>query len=494
MKRCVRYLVVTLSCLLAVITLGVVWPRARAPLPDSIDSRLIVNARILDVANGKTLPPTRVLIERGVITAIGDGLEADSSIPLLDAGGRYLSPGFWDMHTHALQLSPQLHLPLFVANGVTGVRDMMGCPESEDSLLACSGDKRAWTKAAAAGTMSSPRFVELASFYFDNPEMAPDQAAALATTYHERGVDTLKVYNRVAKPAYLRLAAEGRRIGMPLVGHLPKAVDLNEAVTAGQRSFEHAHLFVRHCFKDAAAWRSGALDGESPTRLAERMVAEYDRAACDKVFSLLRANGSWFVPTHVTREEDARAADPDFLADPRLEYLDPLSRWAYRDDLKATSARYPGVEGRAALRKYFDHGLALTGAAHRAGVQILVGTDTGIGGFRYHDEMAWLVRAGMSPAAVVRAATLDAARYAQADDRFGSIAVGKVADVVLLEANPFEAIANTRRIWAVLLGGRLYDRDRLDSLLRFTRDQAASPANWIKLVLGFLTSPTSKEL
>lgn len=125
---------------------------------------------------------------------------------------------------------------------------------------------------------------------------------------------------------------------------------------------------------------------------------------------------------------------------------------------------------------------------------VLVGTDTANGGFRYHDEMALLVRAGLSPAEVLKAATIDAARYARLDRRFGTVAVGKRADVVLLHANPLTNIGNTRRIGAVLIDGRLYDRDRLDAQLSFVREQANSVSNWLKLLWGFAASSVSGEL
>lgn len=494
MKRILGYLLASIAALVALFALCVLWPAAQAPLPDAADTRLIRNVRIVDVEQGVAGAPTDVLVQRGVIARIGVGLEAGPRVPVLEGGGRWLLPGFQDMHVHAFQLSPQLHFPLFVANGVTAVRDMMDCPDGEDALIACVADKRRWTADAATGRMTAPRFVQVASFHFNDPAMTPEDAAALAVRYRQRGLDALKVYNRVPEATYLRLAGEAQRLRMSLVGHLPQAVELEQAVTAGQSSFEHAHLFVRHCFSGAAAWRAGALDAEDPVVLARRMVATHDAAACARAFERMRVAGSAFVPTHVTREEDARAGDAAFLDDPRLGYLDPLSRWAYGDDLAGTRAQYPGARGEAALRGYFEHGLALTGAAWRAGVPVLVGTDTAIGGFRYHDEMAWLVRAGLPPAAVLRAATLDAARHTGQQDRHGTVEVGKLADLVLLDADPLQDIANTRRIHAVLLGGRLYDRARLDALLRFTHRQARSPATAARLLWGFLTSSIRDQL
>lgn len=493
MKRLLKVLAALVLVPAALFTAALLWPLSAPPLPEPGNSRVIVNARVVDVALGLVSEPTTVTVRNGTITAIGEA-PRDTTLPVLDAGGRWLLPGFWDMHTHALQLSPQLQFPLMLANGITGTRDMMDCPQATDPLIACVADKRRWTAQAIAGQQVAPRFVQIASFYFEGPALAPDTAAQRARVYSARGVDTLKVYNRLRADTYQRLAIEARQLHRPLVGHLPRAVPLEDALQAGQRSFEHAHLFVRHCFDNAAAWRGGALDGEDPTALSERMVGGYQPSVCNHAFALMQASGAAFVPTHVTREEDARARDPAFVDDPRLAYLDPLSRWAWRDDLTATADRYPGRRGQDALKVYFDHGLALTGAAHRAGVTVLVGTDTALGGFRYHDELQWLRQAGLSQAEVLRAATLHAARHLDLQARHGSVDIGNVADLVLLDGNPLQDIANTRRVHAVLLAGHLYDRPRLDALLAYARAQARSPAVMARLLWGFITSPVSAEL
>lgn len=493
MRTLAKWLAIILGTVAFILIAAVWWPAAEAPLPDDVRDRLIANVRVVDVERGTVSEPTSVLIRGGMIAGIGPGASAPG-LPILDARGGYLTPGFWDMHVHTFQLSPQLHLPLFVANGVTSARDMLDCPDEYDALIACAGDKRRWTREVENGRLAAPRIVEVASFYFERPDLDPNEAARLASVYKARGLNSLKVYNRLSRASYLRLADEARRLNMRLVGHLPKVVSLDEAIAAGQSSFEHAHLWVRHCFTRASDWRVGRLGPGDPTSVADAMVREHDGTVCARSYAAMRETGGWFVPTHVTREEDARASDPAFVNDPRLAYLDPLSRWAYRDDRAATAARYPGERGRAALRRYFDLGLRLTGEAYRAGVPVLVGTDTAIGGFRYHDEMALLVRAGLTPGEVLRAATIDAARYAGAETRFGTVAVGKVADLVVLDANPLSDIENTRRIRAVLLGGRLYDRAGLDGLLAFVRGEANAPSNWIKLIWGFATSSVSSEL
>jgi hypothetical protein len=260
-----------LALLLLLVVAGVLWPAATAPLPDDRQDRLIINVHVIDVERGTASAPTRVLIRRGIIAGIGTALTAPN-IFVLDARGGYLLPGFWDMHVHSFQRSPQSDLPLFVANGVTGVRDMMDCPERTDPLIACVADKRRWSREADAGRMAGPRFVEVASFYFERPDTSPDEAARLAAEYKARGLDALKVYNRVPRSTYLQLAAEAKRLNMRLVGHLPTSVSLDEAVAAGQMSFEHARIFPSHCFARAAALRSGTLDRIYPVLVTEVIV------------------------------------------------------------------------------------------------------------------------------------------------------------------------------------------------------------------------------
>lgn len=471
----------------------VAWPRSAAPLPDARRGYVIEGVRVVDVTAGTTGPPTSVVIRDGVIEAIGSRARAPELVRV-DGRGRFLVPGYWDMHAHSFQHSPQVDFPLWVANGVTNMRDMMDCPAPQDSLIACADDKRRWNAEVEAGRLAAPRIVEVASYYLEDPALTPDDAAARVQAYQARGIDAIKVYNRLPRAAYFRAATEARSRGMRLVGHLPKAVSLDEAVAAGQSSLEHAHVLARHCFRRAAEWRDGRLDGLSPTLLVEAIVSEHDAATCTASLAAVRRAQVWYVPTHVTREDDARAGEPGFIDAPRLAYLDPLSGWAYRDDLAGTRAAYPGRRGERALRAYFEHGLRLTGEAHRAGVRVLIGTDTAVGGFRYHDEMAHLARAGLEPADVLRAATIEAARYAGLEASSGSVEVGKRADLVLLDADPLADIANARRIRTVFLKGRIYDRGRLDELLTFARRQAAAPHNWAKLLWGFAQSSVTSDL
>lgn len=493
-RRILKALGIGLVALPVLFAVAVAWPAPIAPLPDSGQARLIANVRIIDIEKGTIGQVTRLRISDGRIAAIGPDLRANGGEPVFDGKGGYLIPGLWDMHVHTFQSSPQTHFPLWIANGVTQVRDMMDCPGTADSLIACHADKLRWNIEVASGRMAAPTIVETASFYLASPKLTPQQASERVAEYNARGLPAIKVYNQLSSTAYHAAARESAERNLRLVGHLPQAVSLKEALAAGQYSFEHAHLLPRACFARDAQRRSGALSGLSPTTLLETIVAEYDPQGCDALLAAFAATGAWYVPTLVTREDDVRAFDTGGSASPALDYLDPLSAWAWNDDQGALRIAHPGKRGERAVRLYFAHGLRLTGKAHDAGVRILVGTDTIAGGLRYHDELAHLVAAGMTPAEVLRAATIEAALYAGKDRDSGTIAIGKRADLVLLAADPLTDIANTRSIRAVVQNGRLYDQNRLEELDAFARRQAWAPHNWAKLLWGFARSSVNAEM
>ena len=304
-----------------------------------------------------------------------------------------------------------------------------------------------------------------------------------------RGVSEIKVYDRIPRAAYFALVDEAARQGLAVVGHRPHAVSAVEAA-AGQKSIDHARVFLHEAFPGSAALRDSAEAG-TWREDRPRMLAEHDSAMAEEIFAAFAAHGTWYVPTHLTRWSDAYADAPAVREDSLLQYLHPLMRWQWMEDVDATVAQDPSPEAREAYRAFYRKGLALTGAAHRAGVQVLVGSDYVVAGADVHRELAHLVEAGLSPAEALRAATLHPARYYALEADYGSVAVGKVADLLLLEANPLEDIAHTRRLRAVVFGGNLYDRAALDGLQDLVRRRAQSWSVGCKILARFLLNPAS---
>jgi len=292
-----------------------------------------------------------------------------------------------------------------------------------------------------------------------------------------RGVDFIKVYSAIPREGFFALVSEARRLGLPVVGHEPLAASAVELSDAGMKSVEHARVFLFDCWGGAAELRSKGVPQGSGTALYRRMVDEYDPALCDTVFRTFVRNGTWYVPTHLTRKTEAYAADSVMRRDARSRYI-PRGKWfAWNMDMGRTDASDSSREGRQARIDFYTKGLEITGAAHRAGVRILLGTDAGdsyiFPGWSVHEELSELVRAGLTPAAALVAATWRGAEFLGRTADFGSVERGKVADLVLLDANPLADIANSRRIAAVVFGGRYLDRATLDSLLAGAEKAAA---------------------
>lgn len=492
--RVLKWLVIPLLTLALAFAALVAWPAATAPLPQRHAATLIDNARIVDVRAGTSGEPTRILIRNGRIAAIGSDLAAPPDAFRIDARGKFVMPGLWDMHSHSWQVSPQLHLPLQLASGVTAVRDMMGCPEADDPLIACHVDKQQWTASAVRGEMASPRFVADASFFYEDAALTPDEVRVRVQADARTGVALLKVYNRLPAASYEALMQASRPTGLDVVGHLPRTVPFDRAIAAGQHSFEHGRIFIEGCFADAARWRRGEFDSLARPVLLRRMLEQRDQTYCDTQMAHMAQSGAAFVPTLVTREEDARAHDPAFMNDPRLALADPLSRWAYRDDASATLKTYASPADRALLDRTLRQAMADTLSAYRAGMPVLVGSDTIIAGTRLHDELGLLSDAGLTNAEVLRAATLDAARFMGMQRDFGTIESGKFADLIILSADPLRDIRNVSRLNGVMLNGHYYDAGGLAGLKAFVQEQAGLPANWARMIWGFLTSSAGSSL
>lgn len=464
-----RVLVATLAglaaaCLACVVARSDVRPDA--PL-------VIHDVSVVDVDAGRVVPAQDVVVRGGRIASVGP--TAAAVVPgahVVEGRGAFLVPGLWDMHAHPHRAGRAVtHYPLHVAHGVVGIR-APGAPL--DSILAW---RRAWRADDLVPRVwwGSP-IVDGDPPVLDWSPVARDSASAVALVARldSLGFDFVKVYDRLPRDAYFALAAEARRRGLAVEGHVPLRVIPVEAVDAGQRVVEHVTLVLESCLpgaldRAAAGWRS-----ESMLLLADTLLAAsldtYDAIACDRLFARFRQAGTWHVPTLVQGRgwfRDDSTPDPRDRLIPRAM----LAEWR----------RYPATlpaRRRAAGRRVVRRQLELVGAMHRRGVRVLAGTDASdepwvYPGASLHDELALLVEAGLSPLDALRAATIEPARYLGAADSLGLVAPGHAADLVLLDANPLDDVRNTTRIRAVVLRGRLLDRQTLDGMLDDVRRRAA---------------------
>lgn len=434
----------------------------------------ILSVDVVDVVGGVLVEGQTVVLRHGKIAGIG----ADTSLPAnarsIDGRGKFLIPGLWDMHVHIRHpAAPDILFPQFIAHGVTGVRDMSSDCREPGPDDTCAEQLREWARAIDEGTLPGPRIVALSSWPLNPPwdaEMTEAEARTLVRSIASRNVDFIKIYYRLSPEAIGWILDEAQKVDLAVGGHIPIRMTSIEVSDAGLTTLEHARDFLFDCFPGTNEFRRDTMSQNPPMETMRSMVDDHDVAACNQVFRAFVRNGTWYVPTHVTRRMDAYADDPDFRDDPRSKYL-PARAWeAWQRDADGMIALDPTPEGRRTMRGFYEKGLQITGRAFRAGVNIVLGTDAGdtyvFPGSGAHDELSELVKAGLSPAEALAAATIRSAELLGLESDYGSLELGKQADMVLLNANPLEDIAHTRQIEAVILGGKMRNRGELDVLLR----------------------------
>jgi imidazolonepropionase-like amidohydrolase len=409
-------------------------------------SVVIRGVTVVDVVAGRLLPDRTVTVAGDRIASVTRS--TSSPLPpgarVVDGAGGFLIPGLWDMHGHALwsEEAMRTFLPLYVAHGVTGVRDMGGrLPVLASYRAAVDGDDPPWPRVIAAGeVLDGPEPVQA-----DISIPVPDAASAAEAVRHlaRSGADFVKVYTLLSREAWLATIAEADRLGLVVAGHVPGDVSPEEAARAGQRSIEHLRDEIEpFCARDAAE-------------------------ECARLARVFREERTWQVPTLVALRAKSHFDDPALATDARLRYLPADLREEWLAWQRARTER--GPDHAASKRARFADELWLTGFLAREGVPLLAGTDAGVAfchpGSGLHDELELLVEAGLTPLDALRAATLGPAGYLDARATMGSIEVGRLADLVLLRRNPLVDVGATREIEGVVLRGRLLERRDLDRLL-----------------------------
>ena len=435
---------------------------AMISLPGSVVLQLvaITQVTVIDMTGAGPFRNLTVVTDGRRITAIGPS--ATTAVPsgarVIDGQGKFLIPGLWDMHVHTVVPSGRPLLSLFVANGVTGVRDMA----SDWPTI------RSWRREIEAGTLVGPRIVASGPYLEGRTTpiahiqvRSPADARRAVDSLAGLGVDFVKIHSAVPREAFFTAAREAKRLHLAVAGHLSSNVTVVEASDSGQRSLEHLLGFANRCTK-AESVTVAALE---PLRRAVfgRCSTQDQRPIYDKI----ARNDTWVTPTLTAAYEFAILPERALPADTLARYI-PDSLRVYLTQIFETPPKLP-PEASAQGRRLFARRQETVGALHRAGVAVLAGTDAPMRnsppGFGLHEELVNLVQSGLSPMAALRAATYEPARYFDALDSLGTIAVGKLADLVLLDADPLADIRNTRRIAAVLTRGLVYDRKELDSLL-----------------------------
>jgi imidazolonepropionase-like amidohydrolase len=438
----------------------------------------IVNVTLIDVTGGPPQLHRTVIVRNGKIDEIHYSTDVKGKPPgvQVNGTGKFLIPGLWDMHVHMVfgdwfPHGKEITLPLFIANGITGVRDM----GSELEVL------QQWRKEIAAGTLIGPRMV-ISGPMLDGPQprfpssiaiKTPEDGRRAVDDLKRRGADFIKLQSLIPRDAVFAIADEARKQGITFVGHVPDAVRASEASNAGQKSFEH----LIGIFEGVSPREDEFLKGPKGPG---KFLATYDEDRAAKLFALLAKNQTWQCPTLVWERGGNLIELSDFAHDPRAKYVP-----AYWKDV--TWKRFTGqivhefnTDDLATRRRFVQKELEVVLAMHRAGIPFLAGTDTPPGvfifpGFSLHEELQRFVAAGFTPVEALQTATINPAKFLGLENEMGTIEKGKRADLVLLDANPLEDIRNTQRIAGVVANGRYFSRADLDKMLAGVEKVANQP-------------------
>jgi len=462
------------TILFALLLLEAITPAPAQPP----DAPIVLNdVTVIDVSRGVADPNMTVVIEGDHIAQVGKKGTATgpTGARAVDAGGKFLIPGLWDMHVHTvfgdwLPGGKEIALPLFIANGVTGIRDMGG--ELEVLLE--------WSKDIAPRRLLGPRLV-VSGPMLDGREprfpssmavATPDDGRRAVRDLKRRGADFIKLQSLIPREAVFAIAEEARKLGIPVAGHVPDAVRASEASDAGQKSFEH----LIGIFEGSSPLEAEFLKGaKGPGKFLE----SFDAGRAAALAALLARNQTWQCPTLVWERGGNLIEEKDLAHDPLAKYAP--AKWKdvtwkrFTDQL----VQVFNVDDLATRKKFVEKELEMVGRLHRAGVPFLAGTDTAAGvhvfpGFSLHEELQLFVSAGFTPQEALQTATTNPATFLGMQERLGSVQKGKLADLVLLDANPLDDIRNTQKIFAVVANGRFYSRVELDKVLIEVEKRAAS--------------------
>lgn len=409
------------------------------------NSIAITNVTVIDVAGGAPQKVVTVLTRGQDIVAIGRDISVPADAIRVDAKGKFLIPGLWDMHAHHQGTGAQ-SVDLFIANGVVGTRDM----GADVDFILPLRDR------ISRGELLGPEIVATGPILDDRPSHWPfrrrvrnaEEGRTAVRDLKGRGVDFIKVHDGTPREAFFAIADEAKKAGLPLVGHVPDDVTVEEAVDAGIKSIEHfANYRVLQCSANPP----------------------HHQIACDERFDKLAAKRVWQTPTITFFQliPDMFTGKPLPHAEYASDELLELTRGNVKESkLDERALSFFRTNNKTSLKTIHD--------MFSRGVPFLAACDGLVPGFCLHDELEWMTRAGLSPLQALQTATINPATFLERESRQGTVTVGKRADLVLLDGDPSLEIRNTRRIAAVLVRGRLVARPDLARIVASHR-RAESP-------------------
>ena len=439
---------------------------------------LIRNINIVDVEKGQIQENQSVLIANKKIISVAKNIADPKDATIIEGKGKFLCPGFWDMHVHAI-VSYKSMLPLLVAYGITGVREMG--TEFVDTMVYLR-------------RMVNEQKIVGPSIYGTGPVLdgvptilkpgldfglrTPAEARHAVDSIAAKGVDFLKVYEMLSPEVFSAIATSAKEKNLPFVGHLPVQVDMITAVNAGMKSIEHLTGFeatftsksdsIRAIETEMIRTTTSSNGLQLLAAIRRKRFAEaygyFNAQKADEICALLKSRNVYITPTLGVLLRFARRDDLVAQQSGADKYIDAQTKsgWNRQWDNLLKDTAFAASEKRA------QYLLMITKVLHEHGVAILAGTDTPnswiIPGFSLHREFQYLSEAGFSNADILRTATINPARFMNKENETGSIVVGKFADLVILTADPLANISNTQKIDGVILKGKFFSKEELEQM------------------------------
>ena len=488
---------------------------ARAGMVESAQGLVLTGVTIVDTHTGRKSGNMTIAIEKGKIVRIGRAveIETDGASKTIDATGKFVVPGYLDMHAHPLgSRDDEGNLNMMLAHGITGVRQMSGSPD----MLAARRAGRLVPTAAGPELLVMPGMILMPL-----NAATPDAAVAEIRKQKEAGADFIKVV-LVPPPTFFAALAEARLVGLPFAGHIPPGVDVRDAARQGMFAIEHLYGSLEACSTRETALRSAAGDGAprlppmpagfNLNEAFERAIAnpilmrppsyEYERSivetySADKARRLAEefvAAGVWQVPTLIRLRTMQFGDDPLYRNDPDLRFMPHATRQMWEALAEQFNARV-GAASKTTLAELSALQIGLVKIFKDAGVDMVAGSDMGgqwcVPGAALHQEFALLAEAGLSPLEILQMTTINGAKFLGRERTMGSVEEGKNADLVLLDADPLASVSNLRTLHGLVRAGSYYSREMLEALKTRTEERHLGP---VSLNEFRLPSPGSQRL
>jgi len=460
-----------------------------APQDQSLPASLAIeNVTIIDA--NQILENATVVISGETIAAVGAtaAMTLPDTAERIDGTGKYLIPGLWDAHVH-LSYYPDLTVdawyPLLLANGITSVRDTGGLIEK---IMPLRDIARAEGATAPRVYVAGPLVDGAQRVYAGlngRPNISvgvgsPEEARAEIDRLQAAGVDLIKLYEMNSPEAFAAAAARAEELGLPTTSHVPLSMDAADAAATGVDGMEHLRNLELACAanyggllaerRETLAASTDMDGGDLRTQLhsmqREAAIAAQDSDRCQTVIKALGDNRVFQTPTLTVNTIRTER----LFSHPRWQETFVYLPTAVQESWSASAARFgTQMQASEAGDAFTNWSYEMVKRLQDSGVPVMAGTDAPIGfltpGYALHEELRLLTEAGLSAMEVLTAATLHPAQFMGLDDKLGTIEAGKWADLVLLDADPRQDIANARAINTVIKGGAVYTRDNLDGML-----------------------------